>query len=184
MLYELVHRLAVEYTLAQSFIPETKLSIIEQKTLPQIYSKCGYNHNMSKKSLQAPREVGGAGLLPLTACTGSGFVIHFLKHWRCPHEQAGNLMRITLSWFQYQVGVSYAGLTNPSPKLVYVQSNFIPVVRDYLCTIHGTIEVDTPYIYPKLRTNDIPIMEAAQLLELTDIQIQRLNQVRMYLGFM
>ena len=94
------------------------------------------------------------------------------------------MIRITLSWFQYQAGVSYAVFTNPIPKLAYLQTNFIPAVQDYLQTIHGTIEVDTPYINPKLRTNDITIIEVAQQLELTDIQMQRLNQVRIYLGFM
>ena len=45
MMYESVYRPAVEYPLAQSFVPETHLELIEKITLPVIYSKCGYNRN-------------------------------------------------------------------------------------------------------------------------------------------
>ena len=38
MMYESVYRPAVEYSLAQSFIPEPQLQIIAQKTMPRIYS--------------------------------------------------------------------------------------------------------------------------------------------------
>ena len=61
-------------------------------------------------------------------------------------------------------------LSNPTPQLAYVKRNFIPAVRNYLRAITGTIEVDTPFKYQKLRTNDFTIMEAALELDLTDIQ--------------
>ena len=122
--------------------------------------------------------------MPLTVSTGTGYVLHFLKHWRTPHEEAGRLLRITLAWYQYQAGVSYPVLTNPTTDLSYTQSNFIPAVRNYLCKIQGSIKVDKPYIYPKLRSNDKSIMEIAQELDLTSIQMKRLNQVRIHLGVM
>ena len=94
------------------------------------------------------------------------------------------MIRITLAWFQYQAGMSYAVLSNPNPKLAYVKSNFNPAVRTYLRTITGTIDVDTPFTYPKLRTNNFTIMEAALVLHLTDIQMKILKQVRMHLEVM
>ena len=60
-------------------------------------------------------------------------------------------------------------LSNPVPELAYIKSNFIPAVRNCLRTITGTIEVDIPFTYPKLRTNDFTIMAAALELDLTDI---------------
>ena len=71
------------------------------------------------------------------------------------------MIRIIVAWFQYQAGVSFAVLSNQAPEIAYVKSNFIPAVRTYLQTITGTIEVDTPFTYPKVRTNDFTIMEAA-----------------------
>ena len=47
MMYESVYRPAVEYLLAQSFIPAPQLQIIAQKTMPRIYSKYGFNRNTS-----------------------------------------------------------------------------------------------------------------------------------------
>ena len=104
--------------------------------------------------------------MPLTVSTGTGYVLHFLKHWRTPHEEAGRLLPVTLAWYQYQARVSYPILENPTTDLSYTQSNFIPAVWNYLCEIQGSFKVDKPYIYPKLRTNDKPIMEIAQKLDL------------------
>ena len=57
-------------------------------------------------------------------------------------------------------------------------------VRRYLQAIDTIIEVDKPCIYPKLKDNVIPIMEIAATMELTPIQMKRLNQVKIYLGVM
>ena len=118
----------------------------------------------------------------MTASTGH--VLQFLKHWRTPHEDAGCLMRIFLAWFQYQAGVSYPILQHTGQDLSYAQGRFVPAVRRYLQNFDSIIEVDKPYIYPKLRDNDITIMDIAATTELTPIQMKRLNQVRIHLGVM
>ena len=81
-------------------------------------------------------------------------------------------------------GVSYPILKHTDQDLSYAQGRFISAVRRYLQNIDAIIEVDKPYIYPKLREIDITIMEIAATMELTPIQMKRLNQVRIHLGVM
>ena len=61
IMHKVIYIPAVEYTLTKSFISEAKLKVIEQKTLPKSHSKCGFNRNSSRATLQAPREIGGVG---------------------------------------------------------------------------------------------------------------------------
>ena len=91
MMYETVYRPAVEFTLTQSFLSESQLQQIEQKTLPRIYAKCGYNRYTAKVTLQGPRKLGGTGFTPLRVAAGAGSVVHFLRHWRTPKEETGKL---------------------------------------------------------------------------------------------
>jgi len=69
LLYETVYRLTVEYTLPQSFLTPSQLHQIEQKTLPRLYARCGYNRNTSCNVLRGPKGVGGRGLYtPTGSC--------------------------------------------------------------------------------------------------------------------
>ena len=80
--------------MAQSFLSDSQLHQIEQKPLPRIYAKCGYNRNTAKITLQGPREAEGAGFTPLRVAAGTGSVLHFLRHWRTPKDEIGKLLRI------------------------------------------------------------------------------------------
>ena len=82
MVYGSVWRKSVEYPLSQSFIPSKDLDDIEKKSLPKIYSKCGYNQNTKQEILKGPEALGGGGFIPLEASAGSRYVMHLLKYWR------------------------------------------------------------------------------------------------------
>ena len=154
---ETVYRPAVEFTLAQSFLSDSQLQQIEQKTLLRIYAKCGYNRNTAKVILQGPRELGGAGFTPLRAAAGA--VVHFLRYWRTPKEETGKLLRIVTAWYQYQLGVSFPVLEFPTKDTSYSQGRLIPAVKNYLAKIDAKIEVHNTFVSPSLRLNDSTITE-------------------------
>jgi len=88
-----------------------------------------------------------------------------------------------MAWTQYQAGVSYVILEHPENELPYVKGRYIPAVRQYLQDIGGTIELENKYVQQKLRENDTNIIETVMdRLDLTTVQLTRLNCVRMYLG--
>ena len=121
MLYESVYRPAIKYTIPQSFLTKRQLANIEKKNIPKIYSKCGYNRNTARAILQGPKELGGGGFVPLQVVAGTGYVTHFLKHWRTPTEDAGKIIRIVMAWTQYQSGVSYPILQRTDTNLPHIQ---------------------------------------------------------------
>ena len=142
---------------------------------------------LTQDVLQGPMELlENDRFIPSHVIASTGHVLQFLKHWRTPQKDGDRLLRIGLSWYQYQVGVLYPMLQNRSTNLSYAQGGFIPAGRrKYLHTIDATIKVDKPCIYPQLREADIiTIMEIASTMELTSIQMKRLNQVRIHLVVM
>ena len=182
-LYQAVYRPAIEYTIPQSFMSEKQLKLIERKTLPKIFAKCGFNRNTARPILFGPQEIGGGGFVPLYAVAGSGYIKHFLKHWRTPKEQAGKILRIVLLWSQYQSGVSFPILSRPTIDLSYIQGRFITQIRQYLTVIHGRIDLDVTFTPKALRQYDRALMQSAiESQAFTNQQLERINCVRMYLG--
>jgi len=89
-----------------------------------------------------------------------------------------------MAWTQYQSGVLYPILHKTETNLPHIQGSCIPTVRQYLCDIGGSIQIDHTYAQRPLRHNDRSIMEMALEHSLTDIQLTRISCVRMYLGVM
>ena len=125
MLYQSVYRPAVEYTLSQTFLTSTQYQKIQQKTMPRIFAKCGFNRNTSRKVLFGPQHLGGGGFIPLQAVAGAGYVQHFLKQWRSPAEEIGKVLRIFTAWSQYHSGMPYSILAQPTGTPQYIDGRFI-----------------------------------------------------------
>jgi hypothetical protein len=184
MYYDTVWRLAVEYTLSQSFLSEIQLKKIESSCLPKIISKCGYNRNTSRAALGGPANLIGGGIIPLVATTGAGEVLHFIKNWRTPNKDIGKVLRIVYGWCQYQAGVSFPLLERPAESITYLQGKVILSLREYLSKIDGKLKLDKTYIRKKLRTNDSAIMDIVRQVGFTAVQEYRINCVRLFLGVM
>jgi len=184
MLYESVWKPAVEYVIPQSFLSEKQLSKIERASMPKLIAKCGFNRNTSRAVLAGPIELGGGGFTPLKVTAGTGYVNHFLKNWRSNTEDIGKQLRILYIWTVLQAGVSFPLLEQPEQELDYVKGKVIPATRKYLKEIDAKIHLDNTFIRPILRANDKCIMDNVIKMELTAIQRERINCVRMYLGVM
>ena len=65
-----------------------------------------------------------------------------------------------------------------------MQGTVVPAIRSYLAKIGGTITLDCPFIRPKLRVNDVCIMDLAISMNLTDNQRNRINAVREWYNVM
>ena len=182
MLFESIMRASIEYPLGQSLLLPSQLQTIERKTYPDIYSKCGYNRYTARKALQGPRDMGGAGFIPLEVVAGTNQIANFLKHWRTPTQQAGKLLHITVAHTQYYSGISKPLFSNPDIKIPYIPESFITTVRAYLKTINSKIYLDNPYIQLPLRENDTAIMDIALEMDYTPMQLKCVNCVRIYLG--
>ena len=184
MFVQSVWKPAVEYTLPQSFLSYKQLKAIETASMPKLYAACGYNRNTSRAILAGPEELSGGGFTPLRAVAGTGYVIHFLKNWRTPTEDIGKTLRIVYAWTSYQAGITTPLLEQTETNIAYIDGKVIPAMRKYLYEIGGSIVLNNTMIRPKLRLHDESIMERAIRMDLTLIQMRRINSVRMYLGIM
>ena len=132
--------------------------------------------------MQAPKSLGGAGFIPLEAAAGSSQTINFLKHWRTPSQQVGKLLHITVAHSQFYAGISTSIMEFPEINIL-IPFGFIQAVRSYLTKINAKILLEKPYIQLPLRAKDESIMDIAMTLNFSPNQLEKVNCVRIYLGF-
>ena len=133
---------------------------------------------------QASVLIGGAGCPPAYAMASSGYVTHLIKNWRTPTETVGRTFRIVVARFQQASGISKPVFEHPSIPLQYVSGAICHAIRKYLSDIIATVRIRPNFVPPRLRNNDIAIMD--RLLEydhpFTEIQLRQINSCRLYLG--
>jgi hypothetical protein len=173
---------AISYPLACSFFSRRQLDTLQTKSMSIIFARCGYNRNTKREILYGPMELGGASFRTLFVQQGTGQVTQLLKHMRT-QSQVGVLMRIAISWFQEQVGVSFFMLENPHRPLPHLESKWFASVRNFLHTIKAGISIYSLEVPQLQRQNDVYLMDV--ILEKGNFiaaEIRRLNYCRLYLG--
>ena len=172
---------SVGYPLACSSLQKKQLDQIQRKAMSIIVARCGYNRNTKKEILYGPLELGGANFRHLYVQQGVGQVIMFIRHWRL-RSTAGQLLRVALSWFQQQTGVSYPLLEKVTMALPHLESKWIGSLRDFLADTGMHLTVDTPSIPKRQRRHDYHIMDAVlESKHFTAAEIRRLNYCRLYI---
>ena len=131
--------------------------------------------------LFGPRSLAGAGFIPLYLVQGEGQILQFLKFWRTD-TPTSRLLRVAVSWFQYQSGLGKPILTHVHQHLPHIESRWLPSLRGFLSRIKATIELDTPYIPPLQRQHDLYIMESVLSSGVfTPAEVCQLNYCRLHL---
>jgi hypothetical protein len=113
---------------------------------------------MSRALVFGPHEYGGIEYRHLSVEQGAGQVEYFLKFWRTEGE-AGSMLLIALSWNQLMAGVSWPILQNVTVLLPHLETEWIPSLHAFLCSIDSAIEIDTPFLCPPQREHDVHIMD-------------------------
>jgi exonuclease III len=175
---------SVGYPLACSALTKNQLDNIQRKAMSIIVARCGYNRNTKKEILYGPLALGGANFRHLYVQQGIGQVATFIRHWRM-RSTAGKLLRIAVSWFQQQTGVSYSILETVNTCLPHLESKWIGSLREFLATTGMHLKLDQSSV-PKLqRRYDHHIMDAILASRaFTEPEICRLNYCRLYLKAM
>ena len=134
--------------------------------------------------MYGPLALGGASFRSLIVQQGVAQVLTFVRQWRT-NSIAGKLLRIAVSWFQSQVGVSYSFLENVHTPLPQLESKWLKSLRTFLASINAKLRLDNPYL-PKLqRLHDFCIMDAIhESGKFTPAEIRKLNYCRLYLKAM
>ena len=71
--------------------------------------------------------------------------MHLIKHWRTTHKQIGQVLRATVAWTQYQVGIEELIFIDTKTSIDYVDERFCPAARNYLIDIDAMINIVLKY---------------------------------------
>ena len=104
-----------------------------------------------------------------------------MKQWR-KASVSGKLLRIAISWFQVQVGVSFSIMGNVKAPLPHLESKWIASLRGFLAQIDAHISIDHLHVPLLQRLHDFNLMDAIQSSgQFTNAEVRRLNYCRLYL---
>jgi hypothetical protein len=121
---------------------------------------------------------GGLDLRDLYVLQGTGQLEFIIRHLRSP-GMTGSLLKIVIGWFQFNAGVSYCVLANPSPAIPYLEGYWLCSVRNFLASIHGSLEFVDDQIQPAQREGDTYLMDIALASQLNHHDLRGINLCRL-----
>jgi hypothetical protein len=144
-------------------------------------AKSGYNRNTNRLIVFAPIRFGGCGFLHLYLLQGEGQIIQFLTHWRT-QTMVGDLLRVAVAWVHLHLGMSWFFLANPTTPPPHFPGRWLRFLRQFLARIHGSLEVDSYFLPPIQRKNNVYIMDLVLSSNcFYEYEIGVINYCRMYL---
>ena len=130
-----------------------------------------------------PKELGGLEFFHLYDLQGYGQIECFLKYWRTPRSQSGQILRIVMSWIQYCAGVGWSVVQKTDAKLPHLESSWITSMREYLNLMGASLELQDARLPQLQREHDSYIMDhVLDNAKFQPAQIKAINWCRMYLG--
>jgi hypothetical protein len=122
---------------------------------------------------------GGLDLRDLFIEQGIGQLEFLIRHLRSP-GMVGTLLFNVLGWFQFNAGVSYCILHNPSTLLPHLEGRWLVSLRDFLRGIHGSLNFADSQIQPAQRSNDVYIMDVALAATFSKPELRNINLCRLF----
>lgn len=179
--YHGIYISSLKFVLPQCFLPFNSLKKAEQQTTPLIVAKCGYNRHTAVSLRYAPLHHAGCGFVRWHTLQGEGQITLFLKHWRT-NTIISQILRIAISWSQWQSGLSQSILKDTKTPLPHLSSRWLNSLRTFLQHISGSLSLLQPMITPPERSSDIYIMEyAIRSNNFDSNELKIINYCRQYL---
>ena len=172
---------SLKYVLPQCWFEHSRLQAGERYSMAKIIAKCGYGRTTPKALLYAPKEYAGAGFVHWYTLQSEGQIQQFIKHWRTTTTVSA-MLRVTMSWAQWQAGIGECILTDVRTSLPHVEGRWLLSVRKALASANAFLQLDDTAIPPIERVGDQYIMEfAIQSGEFSPRELKAINYCRLYL---
>jgi hypothetical protein len=130
---------SVGYGLSVCHLAPRQLQNIQRPMTPILLAKMGIFQNTSRLLCFMSSYYGGLNLRNLYVLQGTGQLEFIIRHLRSP-GMTGSLLKTVINWFQYNAGVSYCVLANPSPDIPYLEgycSSDLPRLYPWITRICG-----------------------------------------------
>jgi endonuclease/exonuclease/phosphatase family metal-dependent hydrolase len=161
-----------------------QLSLLQRPAVSATLVKLGFRRTINRSVVYGSPRYGGLGLRDLPVEQGIAQLQLLMRHLRAQSPQ-GQLLQISLSWWQLQAGVPEPLLQYPTHPMSHLPFTWLTSIRDFLRRIDGRLLVadHTPSVLPPARTADSYIMGAVLALpQTTTADLRAFNRVRLYLG--
>jgi hypothetical protein len=129
----------------QLFSDPSSIEVGSDKSYGNHHGKYGLNRKTKMEALYGPRDLGGADFRHLHIQQGIAQTTYFLRHWRC-QSSVGKLLKCTLAWLQFSVGVSFPVLERADVPLPHLESKWIASLRTFKASIGASIQLDNPCV--------------------------------------
>jgi hypothetical protein len=156
--YDVIYLKSMGFVLPNCYFTEKELNSVQSPAICAFIPKCGFNRNTKRAIIFGPKKLAGAGFGSLFHLQGEGQILQFLKYWRTD-SQTSKLLRVSVSWSQYQAGTSKSILHDVISPLPHLEARWLPSLRLTLGRIQATIELDINHVTPLQRVHDEHIMD-------------------------
>lgn len=101
---------------------------------------------------------------------------NFIRLWRLPETTFGRLVRHDIAWAQFLLGTSKSFLTEVTNSLPHLKDKWYARLRQFLCNIGGSLDLQPSFVPPLERDNDMYIMDLIlQNQFFSDEEIRHMN---------
>jgi hypothetical protein len=178
--FDVIYLKLIGFVLPNSYFTKKELDSVQSPAICAFIPKFGYNRNTKQAIIFGPKRLAGSGFKSLYHLQGEGQVLQFLKYWRTA-SQTSNLLRVSVSWSQYQACTKHSILTDVDSPLPHLGARWLPSMRKCLSRINGSIELDTGYVTPLQHIHDKHIIDQANNTTFSDADVILINYCRLYL---
>jgi hypothetical protein len=182
--YFVVYVPAMTYTFLVSAHSPAKLRKLQSPAICAVLNQIGFNSRTACAVVFGPCMHGGLALRDLPVEQGIAILIMIIRHLRVATPQ-GQLLLITLVWWQHVIGISYALIDNPEPIMLHNDTHILSVRRIFLRSINGdlAIPVLTRHLPQPLRHLDHCLIDVViSLPSVTRAKLLAFNRVRLFYG--
>jgi hypothetical protein len=177
--YEAFYIPAMRYSLAITAINQLDFEKIQGQATTAFLAAMGYNRNMPRQVVYAPKIYQGLGLRHLFDLQGCDGTRLLLQEINMKGSSTREMLKAVLETIQLESGIGSPIFEDTRP-LDYLEWGWIPQIRDFLHHIDGQIQgaTDIPLRY---RANDQYIMDSELLRTMTYKERMLIHRCRVFL---
>jgi hypothetical protein len=177
--YEAFYIPALRYSLAITAINQMDLDRIQSSATTAFLAAMGFNRNMPRDVVYAPKLFQGIGMHHLYNLQGCNSTRLLLQEINTSDSPVSNMLRALLETIQLEAGIG-SPILEDTRAIDYIEWGWVPQIRDFLNHIDGKITGATTY--PEtFRENDRYIMDSELLPTLSYKERMLIHRCRLFL---
>jgi hypothetical protein len=178
MAYKMIYIPSMKYSLPACSLSEKEIDSIQNFTLDKFLPTMGFEHGSPRALIHGPLEMGGCEIPHLFTEMMGMKIETMISHIRAD-SILGKSIRININYLQLCSGLE-TPLFSSRDDIGYLPANWLTHLRHYIIAINGTFHIKNTWTPLKLRENDKILMTEFLKLGLSNNQLRKINNWRLY----